>query len=344
MSLRNLVLPSRIEKATKEDTDNYGEFVVQPLERGFGLTIGNAMRRVLISSLEGAAVWAIRVDGVLHELATIPAIHEDMPEIILNIKKIVLKIKDKEFTEGTLKLEIKKAGDILAKDIQAPSELEIVNGDEYLFSLKEDKTIRIELYVKIGRGYFSSDLHELEDDDPNLMAVDSLFSPVTKASFNVEDQRVGHRTDYDRLTMYVQTNGATDPESAMIEAAELLIAHFEYLKTFSEPTEEKPAATDMRKNRLKELFNRSVEELELSVRSSNCLKASNIKTLGELVQKSESEMIKFRNFGRKSLNEISEILQRHGMHFGMKLQKNDKGEWELLEDLENFPLEDEDSK
>jgi DNA-directed RNA polymerase subunit alpha len=183
--------------------------------------------------------------------------------------------------------------------------------------------------------------HEVVDDDPHLIPIDSIFSPVTKISFKVEEQRVGHRTDYDKLVMEVHTNGALNPETAMISSAELLISHLEYLKSFSEPQEEKPVATDLRMNRLRELFNRSVEELELSVRSSNCLKASNIKTLGELVQKTESEMIKFRNFGRKSLNEISEILARHGMHFGMKLQQNEKGEWELSEEEEELQNQEE---
>jgi len=329
MTLKNLVLPSRIEKNTKNYSDYYGEFSVYPLERGFGLTLGNALRRVLLASLEGAAIWAIRIDGVLHELSTIPGVLEDMPEIILNLKKVVFRMKEDLDEDAKCKLEVSKKGDVTAEAIQTPASVEVVNKDLYLFSLKEDKDLRIEMLVKQGRGYWPSTQHEVPEDDPHLIPIDSLFSPVVKVSFDVEAQRVGQRTDYDKLNMKVHTNGAINPEEAMISAAELLIKHLEFLKSFSEPQEEKTTASDLRRNRLKELFNRSVEELELSVRSSNCLKASDIKTLGELVQKTESEMIKFRNFGRKSLNEISEILERHGMHFGMKLRRDEKGLWEL---------------
>ncbi len=332
MNLKNIVLPSRIEKNTRNYSETYGEFSVYPLERGFGITLGNALRRVLVSSLEGAAIWGVRVEGVLHELSSIPGIVEDMPEIIINLKRVVLKRRDEETVEGVCKLEVHDPAEVTAAKIQTSPGFEVVNKDLYLFSLKDKKNVRMELMVKCGRGYHPSNSHEAPDDDPQFIPIDSLFSPVVKVSFDVEEQRVGQRTDYDKLVMKVNTNGAITPEKAMINAAEMLIRHFEFLKTFSEPEESKPTATDLRKNRLKELFNRSVEELELSVRSSNCLKASNIKTLGELVQKSESEMIKFRNFGRKSLNEISEILSRHGMHFGMKLEKNEKGEWEILDD------------
>jgi DNA-directed RNA polymerase subunit alpha len=258
---------------------------------------------------------------------------EDMPEIIMNFKKVMFKVKG-DVESAVCKLEVSEKGEVTAQQIQTPPSLHVVNKDLYLFSMKEDKDLRIELLVKNGRGYCPASQHESPGDDPQLIPIDSLFNPVVRVSFDVEEQRVGQRTDYDKLIMRVQTNGAINPEQAMIKSAEMLIKHLEFLKSFSEPQEEKPTASDLRKNKLKELFNRSVEELELSVRSSNCLKASNIKTLGELVQKTESEMIKFRNFGRKSLNEISEILERHGMHFGMKLIKNEKGEWELDETAE----------
>lgn len=333
MNLKNIVLPSRIEKNTKNYTEFFGEFTVYPLERGFGVTLGNALRRVLLSSLEGSAIWAIRIDGVLHELFTIPGVLEDMPEIIMNFKKVMFKVKG-DVESAVCKLEVSEKGEVTAQQIQTPPSFQVVNKDLYLFSMKEGKDLRIELLVKNGRGYCPASQHESPGDDPQLIPIDSLFNPVVRVSFDVEEQRVGQRTDYDKLVMRVQTNGTINPEQAMIKSAELLIEHLEFLKSFSEPQEEKPTASDLRKNKLKELFNRSVEELELSVRSSNCLKASNIKTLGELVQKTESEMIKFRNFGRKSLNEISEILERHGMHFGMKLIKNEKSEWELDETAE----------
>jgi DNA-directed RNA polymerase subunit alpha len=333
MTLKNIVLPSRIEKNSKTYTDYYGEFSVYPLERGFGLTLGNALRRVLLSSIEGYATWAVRIDGVLHELSTIPGVLEDVADVILNLKKVVFKGKEAK-GEIVCKLEVSKKGEITAGQIQTPAKVEVVNKDLYLFSLKDDKQVRMELLVKNGRGYFSAHQHELPGDDPQLIPVDSIFSPVVKVTFEVEGQRVGQRTDYDKLLIKVHTNGTISPEEAMIRSAELLIKHLEFLKSFSEPEEEKTSVGDLQKNRLKELFNRSVDELELSVRSSNCLKASNIKTLGELVQKTEGEMIKFRNFGRKSLNEISEILARHGMRFGMKLKMSEKSEWELDEEAE----------
>ena len=333
MTLKNIVWPSSIEKNSKTYTDCYGEFSVYPLERGFGLTLGNALRRVFLSSIEGYAIWAVRIDGVLHELSTIPGVLEDVAEVILNLKKAVFKGKeDKE--EVVCKLEVSKKSEVTAKQIHTPAKIEVVNKDLYLFSLKEDKQVRMELLVKKSRGYYSSHQHELPGDDPQLISVDSIFSPVVKVSFEVVGQRVGQRTDYDKLLMKVHTNSAISPEDAMIKSAELLIKHLEFLKSFSEPEEEKTTVGDLHKTRLIEFFNRSVEELELSVRSSNCLKASNIKTLGELVQKTESEMIKFRNFGRKSLNEISEILARHEMRFGMKLKMSEKGEWEFDEEAE----------
>ncbi len=342
MSLKNIVLPSRIEKQAGDGDDNCSVFSVYPLARGFGLTLGNALRRVMLSSLEGIAIWGVRIDGVLHELTTIEGVLEDISELVLNMKRVVFrKTKDDdEEEEWVCKLETNKKGEVTAAKISTPAGLELVNKDHYLFSLQENKKVNIELLVKIGRGYAAADEHELPSDDPQLIPVDSIYSPVVRTSFDVEEQRVGQRTDYDKLIVRVATNGAVDPETAMIRASELLIEHLEYLKAFSEPQEQKSSAQDLKHNKLKELFNRSVEELELSVRSSNCLKASNIKTLGELVQKSESEMIKFRNFGRKSLNEISEILARHEMFFGMKLNKNDKGEWELDEDAELNRLED----
>ena len=333
MTLKNIVWPSRIEKNTKTYTDYYGEFSIYPLERGFGLTLGNALRRVLLSSIEGYAIWAVRIDGVLHELSTIPGVLEDVAEVILNLKKVVFKSKeDKE--DIVCKLEVAKKGEVFARQIQTPAKVEVVNKDLYLFSIKDDNQVRMDLLIRNGRGYFNFQQHELPEDDPLLIPVDSIFSPVVRATFDVEEQRVGQRTDYDKLIIKVHTNGAISPENAMISSAELLIKHLDFLKSFSEPEEEKTTAGDLQKNRLKELFNRSVDELELSVRSSNCLKASNIKTLGELVQKTEGEMIKFRNFGRKSLNEISEILARHGMHFAMQLKMNEKGEWELDEEVE----------
>lgn len=350
MALENFILPERVEKNADNESDTYGEFLIQPLERGFGLTLGNALRRVLLSSLEGAAVWGVRIDNVLHEFSTIPGAVEDTAELVMNLKRVVLTLQE-GVDEATLRLSAKKRGDITAADFEDNAQVDIVNPDLHLLTLDEDRSFEMEVYVRRGRGYVSADQHDSERrKEIGFVAVDSIFSPVVKANFEIQNTRVAQRTDYDRLTVQVTTNGALSPEDAVAEAAEILRTHFEYFLSFEDKGAELAGDLEEKHNRLKELFARPVDELELSVRSSNCLKASNIRTLGDLVQRSEPEMLRFRNFGKKSLDEISQILRRHGLHFDMNVQETEEGVYELLdkEELRNIPdeafeLEDEET-
>lgn len=339
MELENFILPKRVERNADSQSMTFGQFHVQPLERGFGLTLGNALRRVLLSSLEGVAVWGVRIDNVLHEFSTIRGSVNDTAEVVMNLKRLVLKLAD-GVDEATLRLRTNERGDVTAADFEDNSQVEVLNPDLVLLTLDEPRKLDMEVFVKRGRGYVSADQHEHErSKEIGFIAVDSIFSPVVRANFRVENTRVGRRTDYDRLTLEVTTNGALDPERAIAQAAEILRTHFEYFLSFEQPSEPLDGDLEEKHNRLKELFARPVDELELSVRSGNCLKASNIRTLGDLVQRSESEMLKFRNFGKKSLNEISDILQRHGLHFDMNVKQTREGVYELMdrEELRRLP-------
>jgi DNA-directed RNA polymerase subunit alpha len=338
MALENFILPKRVEKESETNTATHGEFHVQPLERGFGLTLGNALRRVLLSSLEGTAVWGVRMDNVLHEFSTIPGSVEDTAEVVMNLKQMVLVLAD-GVDETVLRLSRKERGDVTAADFEANSQVEILNPDLHLLTLDEAKKFDMEVFVKRGRGYVAADQHDHErKKEIGFIPVDSIFGPVQKANFEVENTRVGQRTDYDKLTLQVTTNGAVSPESAVSEAAAILRTHFEYFLSFDEPSQGIDGELEDKHNRLKELFALPVEELELSVRSSNCLKASNIRTLGDLVQRSEPEMLRFRNFGKKSLDEISEILQAHGLHFGMNVRGTKESGYEMLDRQELMSL------
>ena len=339
MALENFILPKRVERNGEAHSDTYGEFVIQPLERGFGLTLGNAMRRVLLSSLEGVGVWGVRIDGVLHEFSTIPGAVQDTAEVIMNLKRLVLRMPD-GVSEATLRLSTNTRGDVTAAAFESNAQVEILNKDLLLFSLDEAKKVSMEVSVKRGRGYVPADQHQSERlKEIGFIAIDSIFGPVQRANFIVENTRVGRRTDYDKLTLQVTTNGSLDPESAVRQAAGILRTHFEYFLSFESPGEELDAELEEKHNRLKELFARPVDELELSVRSGNCLKASNIRTLGDLVQKSETDMLQFRNFGKKSLSEIADLLQKHGLYFGMSVKETKDGTYELLdkEELRRLP-------
>ncbi|MBA2564467.1 MAG: DNA-directed RNA polymerase subunit alpha [Gemmatimonadetes bacterium] len=330
MIKNDFVLPSRVEKDTEKLTGSYGEFTIQPLERGFGQTLGSAIRRVLLSSLEGAAVWGVQVEEVLHEFSVLPGAVEDMSEIVMNLKRLVL-ATDPDAGPTVLRLSLDRRGSISAGDIDEQGGVRVLNPDLHLITMDEAKRLEMEIHVKRGRGFVPADQHESEMRKRiGFVAVDSLFNPVVRCNFVVENTRVGQRTDYDRLTLQVTTNGTINPEEAVAQAATIMRTHFEYFLSFEEPREEEEDDLEEKHSRLKELFARSVDELELSVRSGNCLKASNIRTLGDLVMRSESEMLKFRNFGKKSLNEISEILQRHGLQFGMAVKENDEG-YELVD-------------
>ncbi len=335
MALENFVLPRRVEKDTTSLTETFGEFTIQPLERGFGLTLGNAMRRVLLSSLEGAAVSGVKIDNVLHEFSTIPGSVNDTAELVMNLKRLVVSLAD-DVEESTLRLSRSKRGVVTAEAFEKNPQVEILNPELELLTLDENKKFEMEVFVRRGRGYVPADQDDSERrQEIGFIPVDSIFSPVVKANFEVENTRVGRRTDYDRLTLHVTTDGALDPEDAVAQAAEILRTHFEYFLSFDEPQQELEGELEEKHNRFKELFARPVEELELSVRSSNCLKASNIRTLGDLVQRSEPEMLQFRNFGKKSLDEISDILQRHGLHFDMKVTGSPESGY-VLQDVEEL--------
>jgi DNA-directed RNA polymerase subunit alpha len=341
MKLENFVLPKRVEKVSEVFTYSYGEFLVQPLERGFGVTLGNALRRILLSSIDGAAVWGVQAKSVMHEFSSIPGVTEDMPEIILNFKQLVITM-DEESDGEVLKLNASKRGEVLASDIEDNPRVKIINPELHLFTLQGKEDVEVSIYVKRGRGYVSASQHLLDEvKDIGFVSVDSLFNPVTKANFIVEGARVGQRTDYDKLILQVWTNGAISPEEAVYRSASILLKHVDYFLSFEEAKKGRSPEDDFKASRLKELLSRSVDELELSVRSSNCLKASNIETLGDLVQRTEVEMLKFKNFGKKSLKEIEEVLSRYNLSFGMKIEEGPEGDIILVEPTVEVPDEAE---
>jgi len=315
MKWKNLTMPKQLVP-DPANNDGYGKFVIEPLERGFGLTLGNALRRVLLSSLQGAAITAVRIDGVLHEFSTLPGVIEDVTEIILNLKQVRLKLHGDGPKKGTF--EMRGKGEVRAGDIKVDPEVEILNPDLHIATLNRDGDLRMEVEINGGRGYVSADLHSQTDRPIGVIPIDSLFSPVTKVNYNVEATRLGQRIDYDKLTIDVWTDRSILPSDAVAVAAKILRDHFNLFIHFEEPIEEEvEEEVDEEIMRVRRLLDKSVEELELSVRSSNCLRAAEIKTIGDLVQKSEPEMLKFRNFGRKSLKEIQDILGEMGLAFGM---------------------------
>ena len=318
IALASFQKPKRIETDRSSLSNDYGRFVAEPFERGFGVTIGHALRRVLLSSLTGTAVTALKIQGVYHEFSTIPGVLEDTTEIILNIKELLLKLH----VDRPKQLVLQATGpmDVLARDIRPDADVEVLNPNLHIATLNKDATLEITMDVQLGRGYVPAERHAQEIVDPQVIPIDAVFSPIRKVSFHVENTRVGQATDYDRLILDVHTNGSLHPEEAVAQAARILQEHLQVFVSFhEEPVQEAPAV-DEERQRLFENLNRSVDELELSVRSYNCLKNANIRTIGELVQKNESEMLKTRNFGRKSLNEIKEILTEMGLSLGMNLE------------------------
>jgi DNA-directed RNA polymerase subunit alpha len=315
MKWKNLRMPDGIIWDRESMTDQYGKLVAEPLERGYGITIGNALRRVLLSSLQGAAAVAVRIDGVLHEFSVVPGVTEDVTELILNLKQINVRL----LGDGpeTLILDAQTEGEVKVSDFQPNPNVEITNPDLHIATLGADSRLRMELIVDAGRGYVQAEDHEFEEKPIGFIPMDSVFSPVKRVNYEVENTRVGQRTDYDKLTLEVWTNGTVTPEDAVSFAAKLLKDHLLLFMFFDvEPVEEVEEIIDEEQMKLIDLLNHSVEELELSVRSSNCLRDAGIKTLGDLVRKSEAEMLKYRNFGRKSLQELVDILTDMGLHFG----------------------------
>ena len=323
MKWKNLTVPKQVVPDAANN-DGYGKFVIEPLERGFGVTLGNALRRVLLSSLQGAAVTSVRIDGVLHEFSTLPGVIEDVTEIILNLKQVRLKLHGDGPKKGTF--EMRGKGEVRAGDLQVDSEIEILNPDLHIATLNRDGDLRMEVEISGGRGYVSADQHSQADRPIGVIPIDSLFSPVTKVNYNVEATRLGQRIDYDKLSLEVWTDRSILPSDAVAVAAKILRDHFSLFIHFEEPIEEE-VEEEVNEDivRIRRMLDKSVEELELSVRSSNCLRAAEIKSIGDLVQKSEPEMLKYRNFGRKSLKEIQDILGEMGLAFGMDISEYYEG-------------------
>ena len=313
-----LIKPKQLEVDDKTLTSTYGKFYAEPFERGFGQTVGNSLRRILLSSLMGASIVAVRIKGILHEFSTVPGVTEDVADIILNLKEVRLRLNEGE--QQTLKIEIKGPATALAKDIIAPPAVEILNPDQKIATLSRDAKLDMEMLVKLGRGYVPAERNKEEGAPVDTIFIDAVFSPVQKVNFLVTNARVGQRTDYDRLTFEVHTDGSVKPDDAMAYAAKILQDQVSMFVNFQEePRPEK--RDDGPPIPLNDNLFRSVDELEFSVRSQNCLQNADIKYIGELVQKSEQEMLRTKNFGHKSLNEIKEILKEMGLELGMKIDR-----------------------
>jgi DNA-directed RNA polymerase subunit alpha len=319
-------MPERVERDEASYSSTYGKFVVQPLERGFGVTIGNAMRRVLLSSLHGAAITQIRVDGVLHEFSTIPGVVEDVSEVVLNFKQVRIKLLNKR--PDRVMLHLKGPGLFKAGDIQkASADLEILNPELFIATLNADADVKLELRIARGRGYMFAEENIPQDQPLGTIPLDIVFNPIRKVNTTIENTRVGYRTDYERLILEVWTDGSITPDDALTYAGKILKDHIALFIAFDVETEkEETPDVDEDMLRIRKLLKMSVDELELSVRSHNCLKAADIQTIGDLVRRDEQEMLKFRNFGRKSLQELSKILEEKSIHFGMDVDKYLKGE------------------
>lgn len=316
-SWKDLIRPKRLEAEKETLTPFYGKFTAEPLERGFGITVGNSLRRILLSSLQGAAITSVKIDGVLHEFSTIPGVKEDATEILLNLKEVRLKLH----TEGAKTIRIKADGpkEVKAGDIITGEAVEILKPDHHIATLSRDAKLSVEMVIKTGRGYVPAERNKEENQAIGAMAIDSIFSPIKKVNYTVTNARVGQITDYDKLTLEVWTDGSIAPEEAVAHAAKILKEQLAIFITFEEEEEAEGTKEPEDNQLLNENLFRSVDELELSVRSANCLKHANIKYIGDLVQKTEAEILATKNFGRKSLNEIKEILTDMGLSLGMKI-------------------------
>ena len=316
MKWKNLQMPKNAIIDDAVSNDRYGRFTIEPLERGFGLTLGNALRRVLLSSLQGAAVTAVRIDGALHEFSSLSGVIEDTTEIILNLKQVRFKLMGDGPKAGGFTLAGK--GEVKAGDLKIDADVEVLNPELHIATVNKDGDFRMEVEVDGGRGYVAADQHTTQDRPIGTIPIDALFSPVLKVNYNVENTRIGQRIDYDKLTLEIWTDGSILPKDALAFSAKILRDHFNLFVDFEEPiVEEEVEIVDEEKMKMREKLDRSVEELELSVRSSNCLRQADIKTIGDLVQKSEPEMLKYRNFGRKSLKEIQDVLTDMGLGLGL---------------------------
>ena len=320
MKWKSIQMPREMAVEDTTANERYGKFVIEPLERGFGQTIGNAMRRVLLSSIQGAAFTSLRIDGILHEFTTIPGVYENITDIVLNIKKVCLKLNGD--APKTVRLNVKEKGEYKAANLEHDGDLEILNPDQHIVTLTDDIVFKLELEVNSGRGFVTAENNIKPDQPLGIVPLDAQFSPITKVNYEVENTRVGQRTDFDKLIIQIWTTGAITPEEALSFAAKLLKDH---LSVFGHAEQEMEIAEEEKVDeeilRIRNLLKMRVDELELSVRSSNCLHAANIVTLEDLVRKTESEMLRYRNFGRKSLNELNGILSELGLSFGMDVDK-----------------------
>ena len=314
---RELIKPKRIEISQDSQTRAYGKFICEPLERGFGITIGNSLRRTLLSSLQGAAIVSVKFEGVSHEFSSIPGVHNDVTDITLNLKDLKLRLLDVE--EAVIHLRKEGEGDAKAGDIETHGLVEILNPDQPIATLNDGAVLDMEMVVKSGKGYVPAERNATKDQPIGVIVLDAVFSPIEKVNYVVTNARVGQLTDYDKLTLEVWTDSSVQPEDAVAFAAKILKEHMNPFINFEEEPEPVEEEKEEKQEKLNENLFRSVSELELSVRSSNCLKNANITLIGELVQKTEAEMLKTKNFGRKSLNEIKAILEEMELSLGMKL-------------------------
>ncbi|TVR54124.1 MAG: DNA-directed RNA polymerase subunit alpha [Puniceicoccaceae bacterium] len=315
-------LPSRLVKVEEGSSNTYAKFIAEPFEAGYGHTIGNSLRRVLLSSIEGSAIASVKIDGVSHEFQSIDGVVEDVTDIVLNLKKIILISHKRE--PVILFLKVDRQGPVTAADIQADSNIEIINPDQVICTLDKPMTFSAELEVRTGRGYCPWDLNKKEDQAIGVIAIDSLYSPVRLVRYSVENTRVGQITDYDKLILEITTDGRILPDDALKQAAAVLKHHLDVFDNVSDEKfefEDEGAEVSEEQNKLRKLLNMSVNEIELSVRAANCLNNANITTVGELAMKTEQEMLKYRNFGKKSLNEIKDKLESLGLSLGMKFDE-----------------------
>ncbi|MFO8233579.1 MAG: DNA-directed RNA polymerase subunit alpha [Longimonas sp.] len=306
----------------EDASDTTGQFVIEPLERGFGITIGNALRRVMLSSMPGQAITAIKIDGVQHEFSTIPGVTEDVSDIILNLKGV--RMKAEEMHEAHIHLTLEGPGTWTGADLQdATSEFEILNPNHHIATLAEDASVNVDLRVGYGRGYVPSEENKREDDPIGVIAIDSIFTPIKNVKYSVKPMRIGEKIDYEELTLDVDTDGSITPEEALTRAAAIMRDHIQFFIQLDEEPEPvvEEQEVDEEVQRIRDLLSQPVDELDLSVRSHNCLKAASIKNIGDLVRREENEMLKFRNFGRKSLQELVEVLDERGLHFGMDVEE-----------------------
>jgi len=325
-------MPKRVVKDESVSTDTYGKFVAEPFEAGYGRTIGNSMRRVLLSSLEGTAISSIKIDGAPHEFCSLPGVLEDVTDIVLNLKKVLLKSYSRD--PQRLKISVQGPGEVTAGDIQTNDHVEVLNPDHHIATLDTDGSFDVEIETRVGRGYCPAEGNRLEEQEIGVIPIDSLFSPVSRVKYEVDNCRVGRRTDYDQLIIEIWTDGRLTPDDALTMSAAILRHHLDIFVSYDKDIIEFEASekqVDVEKEELRKKLNISVNEIELSVRAANCLNNANIVTVGELAQKTEAEMLKYRNFGKKSLNEIKQKIIDMGLSLGMTFDA----------DVLNPPVDDE---